>query len=166
MKHPFTAVTAVLLALALGSLMLLTVPRPAVSSEDTLRPPSQVQPPARTAQPQQVLGRHCGGIGEGFPEDWCGCTWGAVFFQDNLERPLEGVVVEIHFGGDYVQDITAYGYAEDFPYYGESADRLGAHEGDVLTLVARWGDYYYNLTSDLRSVTKRAIMASTSCERR
>jgi len=53
--------------------------------------------------------------------------------------------VEIHYGGDYVSDVTSYGIEEDFPYFAESADRLGAGAGDTLTLVARWGEYQTSL---------------------
>lgn len=102
--------------------------------------------PRGSMGPGDVIGRHCGGIATVSGEDdWCGCTWGTVTFQDDPGHPLEGVTVEIHYGGDYLVAITSDGVEEEFPYFAESADRLGAKAYDTLTLVASWGEYQTSL---------------------
>lgn len=133
------AVFAILLLFTFGLAMIFSFGMPysdtlaGTNSSDNLR-----------SESGDAIGRHCGGIGT-IPDDWCGCIWGAVYFQDDLEHALEGISVEIHYGGDYVWDVTSSGYQEEFPYFAESADRLGASEGDTLTLVARWGQYQTSL---------------------
>jgi len=136
-----TVIAAVLFVLR-SYLVTASLPE---TTERPLPPQATLSPPAETA-PGDIIGRHCGGIAT-TPEDWCGCTWGTVYFQDDPTHPLEGARVEIHYGGDYVVDVTSYGYQEAFPYFAESADRLGASAGGTLTLVARWGEY--QISSDV-----------------
>jgi hypothetical protein len=104
-------------------------------------------PPAVSISTSSIIGRHCGGLNLDPPADWCGCIWGFVYFQDDLDHAVEGARVEIHFGGNLATGITTYGPQEVEPYYGLWAYGLGARRGDTLTLVARYGDY--TLTKDV-----------------
>lgn len=145
-RHDRAWITALAIVVAVVFLMLASH-LAAASSTGAVHRSLPLQPVLSSPagiEPGDIIGRHCGGIGT-IPDDWCGCTWGAVYFQDDLGHPLEGVRVEIHYGGDYVWNITSYGYQEEFPYFAELADRLGAGEGDTLTLVARWGEYQVSL---------------------
>lgn len=136
----FVVIGVAVFLLSASRLVAASVPNAALPSPSARATPS----PHAGKGPDDVIGRHCGGIGP-VPDGWCGCIWGAVYFQDDPDHPLEGVTVEIHYGGDYVSDVTSYGIEEDFPYFAESADRLGAGAGDTLTLVARWGEYQTSL---------------------
>ena len=80
-------------------------------------------------------GRHCGDVGP-LPlddPDFCGCTWGEVYFQG---QPVAGVVVTLTFGNGVVYRVTQNMALESYPYFDLTAHDLGARRGDLLTLTA------------------------------
>lgn len=86
------------------------------------------------ARPSMPLGRHCGAVGP-LPPDFCGCTWGPVFFRG---QRVPSATVTLAFGNSITTGFTLPGPEETFPYYGLEADELGARKGDLMTLTAHF----------------------------
>lgn len=93
------------------------------------------QPLPAAAGPLVPTGKHCGDVGPLPSDDYCGCTWGEVFFNG---QPVVGAALELNFMDQKVSTTTQLTLLEPLPYYDLSADELTAHKGDLLTLTARF----------------------------
>lgn len=87
------------------------------------------------ASPQ---GEHCYDVGPlpGLPPDFCGCTWGVIYFNG---QPVAGAQVTLAFNDGVVSGTTAVSALEAFPFYALHADGLGARLGDIVTITAAYG---------------------------
>ncbi len=85
------------------------------------------------ADPAMPLGLHCGNVSP--IDDWCGCTWGAVFYHG---RPVTNAQVTIDYGGGTVDGSTLLDTQECFPYYGLNGASLGLSRLDVFTVTATY----------------------------
>lgn len=85
------------------------------------------------AGPSVPLGLHCRGVSP--IEDWCGCTWGAVFYHG---RPITNAQVTINYGTGIVQGSTLFDTQECYPYYGLDGAGIGLSRLDVFTVTATY----------------------------
>lgn len=86
-----------------------------------------------SAAPSAPLGLHCRGASP--IDDWCGCTWGAVFYHG---RPVTDAQVTIDYGGGTVDGSTLLDAQECYPYYGLNGASLGLSRLDVFTVTATY----------------------------
>ena len=89
---------------------------------------------ARVDQPNVPLGR-CRGVGplEEVRPDFCGCTWGYVFYRG---AAVAGVDVELAFGSSTRTGVTqSVAGLDPTPHYSESGTQIGAKRNDVMTVT-------------------------------
>jgi hypothetical protein len=87
---------------------------------------------AQTPKPEpDLLGRHCVRTGE-IPLNFCGCTWGAVYYRGH---PVTGAEATLTYRDETISTTAAFQPAEVYPYFTTDAYDLGARTGDLLTLT-------------------------------
>ncbi len=78
-------------------------------------------------------GQHCGDGGPIGKPDYCGCTWGEVYYRG---QPVTGAGLTLTFAGQEVSDVVSLRNAGELPFYSVTGYNLGARRGDLITLTA------------------------------
>lgn len=91
---------------------------------------------AETQAPDTPLTPHCVGSGPlPLDPDFCGCTWGAVYYRG---QAVAQAPVVLQFGNQVTNTVTTQQDEAPHLYYTLTGATLGAKKGDVMTVTAEF----------------------------
>ena len=95
-----------------------------------------IAPSISRASADAPLAARCPGLGSlAEEEDYCGCTWGEVYYEG---EPILDAEVSLTFGDQMTSTTTFLGIEGEAPYFDITGASLGAKRGDIMTLTVRY----------------------------